>query len=39
MTEWYFRQEYLCEFEDADTAVFASDWIDRAFTKVEPWSL
>lgn len=32
-----FRQEYFCEFADDDTAVFASELIERAFTsEVQP---
>ena len=35
--ERWFRQEYLCEFVDADDAVFRREEIDRAITdEVEP---
>jgi len=35
--ERWFRQEYLCEFEDAVSGVFARDLVDRAITdEVEP---
>ena len=30
-TEWFFRQEYYCEFHDRITSVFRRDAIDRAF--------
>jgi hypothetical protein len=37
--EWWFRQEYLCEFLDAQTQAFSRDMIDRAFSEVETWTL
>jgi hypothetical protein len=30
MGERWFRQEYLCEFGDADDAVFRQEWIEKA---------
>ena len=32
MGERWFRQEYLCEFEDAVSSVFDRDLVERAFT-------
>jgi hypothetical protein len=38
--EWWFRQEYFCEFADAETQAFRREDIDRAFTEeVETWAL
>jgi hypothetical protein len=34
--EWTFAAEYLCEFHDAETAVFASDLIERALSAKLP---
>ncbi len=35
--ERWFRQEYLCEFLDADDALFSRDAVEQAFTdEVEP---
>jgi hypothetical protein len=31
--DWWFRQEYLCEFLDAQSAAFRQADIDRAFSK------
>lgn len=40
MGEFFFRQEYMCEFLDAQTQAFRREDIDRAFTEeVEPWEL
>jgi hypothetical protein len=40
MGERWFRQEYCCEFVDADESLFDSDLIDAAITKdVEPLPL
>jgi hypothetical protein len=40
MGEWWYRQEYLCEFMDAQSQAFTRDEIDRAFSEeVEPWAL
>ena len=37
---WWFRQEYLCEFEDSEARVFRSTAIERAFSEeVERWQL
>jgi hypothetical protein len=38
--EWWFKQEYGCEFLDAQSQAFTRAEIDRAFTEeVETWSL
>jgi hypothetical protein len=38
--EWWYRQEYQCEFMDAQTAAFRHEDIERAFREeVEPWLL
>jgi len=37
--EWWFRQEYCCEFLDAETAAFRSEDIERAFEEIEVWRL
>jgi hypothetical protein len=38
--EWWFKQEYGCEFLDAQSQAFTRDEIDRAFTEeVETWTL
>jgi len=38
--EWWFRQEYECEFMDAETQVFTSAEIEAAFaTEYETWNL
>jgi len=40
MGEWFFRQEYLAEFLDADTQAFATDDIERMFSEeIETWEL
>jgi hypothetical protein len=40
MGEWWFAQEYGCEFLDAQTQPFGSEEIDRAFEEeFEPWDL
>jgi hypothetical protein len=40
MGERYFRQEYLCEFEDTVSGVFGRDLVDRAFRdEIEPLDL
>jgi len=37
---WWFRQEYLCEFEDSETQVFPSDLIRSAvYEGVKRWEL
>jgi hypothetical protein len=38
--EFAYKQEYMCEFLDADTAVFSSELIEAAVTnEVQPlWS-
>lgn len=38
--EWWFAQEYLCQFLDAESAAFRSQDIDDAFDEdVEQWAL
>ena len=38
--EWWYRQEYGCEFLDAQSQAFTRDEIDRAFSEeVETWAL
>ncbi len=37
--DWWFRQEYLCEFLDAQTQAFRREDIERAFEDVETWEL
>lgn len=40
MGDWWFRQEYLCDFLDAETQPFTRDDIDNAFAEeVEAWDL
>jgi hypothetical protein len=40
MGEWWFRQEYMCEFLDAQTAAFRREDIDKCFREdVEVWQL
>jgi len=37
MGEWWFRQEYLCEFVDVSDSLFSREVIERAIRKdVEP---
>jgi hypothetical protein len=38
--EWFFRQEYFCEFMGAETQAFRREDVDRAFSEeVETWAL
>jgi hypothetical protein len=38
--EWWFRQEYGCEFMDAESQAFSSDEVKRAFAReVTTWEL
>lgn len=37
--EWWFRQEYLCEFMDAESQAFSRRDIEAAFQEVETWDL
>jgi hypothetical protein len=38
--EWWYRQEYGCEFLDADSQAFRREDIDKAFSEeVDPWQL
>ena len=40
MGEWWFKQEYMCEFMDSATTAFSLEDIENAFDKeVEPWQL
>lgn len=40
MGEWWFRQEYMCEFMDAQAAAFTASAIDASFEEeVIPWQL
>ncbi len=38
MGEWWYAQEYECEFLDSETQPFGSEDVERAFEEeVEPW--
>lgn len=38
--EWWYRQEYLCEFLDAQTAAFREEDVEAAFDReVEAWAV
>lgn len=37
--EWWFEQEYHCQFLDAETQAFRTEDIERAFVDVEQWEL
>ncbi len=40
MGEWWFRQEFECQFMDAETSVFSSEDIGRMFgQEIESWAL
>ena len=40
MGEWWYFQEYDCQFLDAETQPFGREEIDRAFEEeVEAWDL
>jgi len=40
MGEWWFNQEFLCQFLDAESAAFRSEDIEAAFDKgMETWAL
>jgi hypothetical protein len=39
MGDWWFDQEFMCQFMDAETQAFSSDDIDAAFTEVQTWEL
>lgn len=41
MPQWYFLQEYMCEFQDSETAAFRYEDVQAAITgrKVEAWAL
>ena len=38
--DWWYRQEYECDFLDAETQLFTRDEVDRMFGRgVEAWNL
>jgi hypothetical protein len=37
--EWWYRQEYFCEFLDAETQAFSRLMVEAAFDEVETWTL
>ena len=38
--EWWFEQEYMCHFLDAETQAFRREDVDRAFEEeVQTWGL
>jgi hypothetical protein len=37
--EWWYRQEYFCEFLDAETQAFSRLMVEAAFDEVETWAL
>lgn len=38
--EWWFNQEYMCQFEDAETSLFSYEDVQAAMSeKVETWTL
>ena len=40
MGEWWYEQEYLCQFSEAETQAFRREDVDRAFREeVEGWDL
>ena len=40
MGEWWFSQEYMCEFLDAETQLFKREDVDAALDEsVEQWEL
>jgi hypothetical protein len=40
MGQWWFDQEFNCQFLDAETQVFTTDDVERAFSRdVETWTL
>jgi len=40
MGRWWYEQEYLCQFKDAQSSAFSRADIDRAFGKeIETWDL
>ncbi|MEO1083679.1 MAG: hypothetical protein AAFY88_05505, partial [Acidobacteriota bacterium] len=40
MGEWWFAQEYMCQFLDAETQPFSREDVENAFREdVEPWDL
>lgn len=36
---WWFAQEYMCSFEDADTSAFRTEDLERARRPTERWAL
>ena len=40
MGEWFYRQEFFCEFLDAHTQAFRREDVDKAFEEeIVPWEL
>jgi hypothetical protein len=39
MGEWWYRQEFLCEFLDSETSAFSTEDVESAFGEVETWEL
>lgn len=40
MGDWWFRQEYLCEFVDTDDGLFSREVVEAAWShEIEPWVL
>jgi hypothetical protein len=40
MGEWWFNQEYMCQFEDAETSAFSYEDVMATFEQgVEQWTL
>ncbi len=40
MGEWWYQQEFMCEFLDSETQMFSTDEIERAFSRdIEMWEL
>ncbi len=40
MGEWWYQQEYMCQFSEAETQVFRREDIEDAFREeIEPWDL
>jgi len=38
--EWWYQQEYMCQFSEAETQAFRREDIDNAFREeIEPWDL
>jgi hypothetical protein len=40
MGDWWYQQEYMCQFSDAQTQAFRREDIDNAFREdIQPWDL